>query len=143
MVENLSFFSPKKFYEEFKNKPEMARKSAFQRGVNMGQELKQKHSIQGKDLEAIAEILNITMKVVKGVPSAKVEGGKVIMQNTGFCVIMRAALTLNIPWEWLDNNFARPWLEGIVSTIIPGIKLRMPSARCRGDSNCIHIFEIP
>ena len=141
MVRKFSFASPKEFYEQFKDNPETAKKRAFQRGVGMGQELRQKYSIQSEDLEAVAEILNAAMKVVKGVPSAKVEDDKVTMKNTGLCIIMRTSLTLNIPWEWLETNVAWPWLEGIVSTIKPNMKLRMTSARCRGDSTCIHVFE--
>jgi hypothetical protein len=44
--------------------------------------------------------------------------------------------------EWIDTNFAWPWIEGIVSIIRPGLKLRIPSARCRGDKSCLHVFEL-
>jgi hypothetical protein len=141
-VAKLSFPGPKEFYEQFKNDPEAARRAAFQVGQKMGQALKQRFNIQGEDLEAVAEILNATMKTVQGEPSARVEDGKVIMRNSGFCAIMRAALTLKVPWEWLDTNFAWPWLEGIVSIIRPDIKLSIQAARNRGDQVCIHVFEI-
>lgn len=137
----MSFISPKDFYEQFKNDSNAAKKTAFQIGRDMAQILKKKYNIQGGGLEAVAEILNATMRTVKGEQSAKVEGNRVTMHNTGFCAIMRAALTLGVPWEWLDANFAWPWLEGIVSLVKPEMKLRMSSARCRGDEACIHIFE--
>jgi hypothetical protein len=137
----LSFPSPKEFYEKFKRDPEAARRSAFDLGVEMGQQLKRRYGIQGESLEVIADILNAAMRTVQCSPSAKTDDEKVTMQNTGFCAVMRAALTLNLPWEWLDNNFAWPWLEGIVSAVTPGTKLRVPSARCRGDRVCTHIFE--
>ena len=108
----------------------------------MERERKEKHNIQGGDLEAVAELLNVAMRNVRSDPTARVKGNKVVMCNRSFCVIMRAALTLNIPWEWLDKNYAWPWLEGLVSVIRPDNKLRVESARCRGDPVCIHVLEI-
>jgi len=108
----------------------------------MAQVLKSKNNIQGGELEDVANIINAAMRTVKGEPSAIVKGNSVTMRNTGFCAIMRAAMALNVPWEWLDTNFAWPWLEGIVSTVRLDMKLRMASARCRGDKTCVHIFEI-
>ena len=135
-------FSPKEFYEQFKNDPEAARRTASQIGREMAQILKQRYNIQGGDLEAVAEILNATIRTVHGASSARVEDNRVVMRNIGFCPVMRAAMTLGIPWEWLDANFAWPWLEGIVSTIRTDMRLRIPSARCRGDEACIHVSEI-
>jgi hypothetical protein len=137
----MSFQNPKEFYRQFRDDPEAAKRTALQLGTNMGQILKGKHNIQGEDLNAVAEILNAFMRSAQG-ETAKVEDNKVIMYNTGFCDVMRSALTLNVPWEWLDTNFAWPFLEGVVSAIRPDIKLRVASARCRGEKACIHIFEI-
>ena len=133
---------PGEFYKQFKEDPEAAKKAAFQLGVEMGEQFKRIYNIEGDDLNAVAALLDATMIEVKGEPTAKVEGNKVILRNSGFCVIMRASVTLGIPWEWLDTNFAWPWLEGIVSTIRPDIKMRVPQARNRGDPVCVHIFEI-
>jgi hypothetical protein len=141
-VKTLSFPGPDGFYNQYRNNPVEARKKAFEVGAKMGRALKSRNNIQGEDLAAVAEILNAAMKAVHGEPSARAEENGVTMRNTGFCAIMRAALTLNLPWEWLDNNFAWPWLEGIVSVIRSGIRLRIPSARCRGDEACMHIFEV-
>lgn len=138
----MSLPSPAEFYRRFRDDPSAGKEAAFQIGQEMGQALKRKNNIQGEDLEAVAEILNATMRAVKGEETARAEGDKVTMRNTGFCGVMRAAITLNLPWEWLDTNFAWPWLEGIVSIIRPDIKLRIPSARCRGNKVCIHLFEL-
>ena len=138
----MSLPSPAEFYRRFRDNPSAGKEAAFQVGREMGQAFKIKHNIKGEDLEAVAEILNATMRAVKGEETAKAEGGKVTMSNTGFCGVMRAAITLNLPWVWLDTNFAWPWLEGIVSIIRPDIKLRIPSARCRGDKSCLHVFEL-
>jgi len=138
----MSLPSPAEFYRRFKNDPSAGKKAAFQIGQEMGKALKIKNNIHGKDLEAVAKILNATMRTVQGEATAKVEGGTVTMWNTGFCGVMRAAITLNLPWEWIDTNFAWPWLEGIVSNIRLDTKLRIPSARCRGNKACIHVFEL-
>jgi hypothetical protein len=133
---------PRKFYEDFKNDTEAAKRVAFQLGREMGQEWKERYNIQGDDLEAVAEILNAAMRNVVSDPTARVEGNKVIMENRSFCVIMRASLSLNLPWEWMDKYYAWPWLEGIVSVIRPDIKMKVLSARHRGDKVCVHSFEI-
>jgi hypothetical protein len=138
----LSFNSLSEFYQNYKNDVEAARKAAFQIGQDMGRTMIQKGGVKGNDLGAVADILNSAMRLVKGEPSARLEDDKVIMQNKGFCAIMRSALTLNIPWEWLDSNFAWPWLEGIVSIVRPDVRLSVSSARCRGDKACVHVFEI-
>ena len=104
--------------------------------------MKDKYNIQGDDLEAVAEILSAAMRTELGEHSIRVEGGKVAMYNIGFCPILHTVQTLDVDWEWLETNFAWPWLEGIVSLIRPDIKLNTPTARCRGDSSCIHSFEI-
>lgn len=108
----------------------------------MGQVLKQRYNIQGQDLEAVAEILNAAMRTERGEHSISIENNKVTMCNTGFCPVMDTALTFDVNWEWLDTNFAWPWLEGIVSLIRSDIQLKIPTARCRGDAVCMHIFEI-
>jgi len=140
-VRTLSLPSPSEFYSQFKNNPDEAKRTAFRLGQERGQLLKSRNNIQGDDLEAIAEILNARMEQLMG-GRATVEGNRVVMVNTGFCLVMRASMTLGIPWEWLDTNAAWPSLEGIVSNIRPNIRMTIPSARCRGDKACIHVFEI-
>jgi hypothetical protein len=137
----MSFRSPKEFYEKFKHDPEAARTTAFEIGKEIGDALLRNLCIQGNDLETLAKVLNEFQRNVQGEPSAKAEGNRVMMQCSGLCPIMRAALTLNIPWEWLDTNYAWPMIEGIASHIVPDIKLRMLSTKSRGDSACVYVFE--
>ena len=137
----MSFNSPSEFYQNYKSDVDTARKVAFQIGQKMGRTMAQRDGIKGNDLEAVADILNSAMRSVKGEQSARIENNEVVMQNKGFCAIMRAALTLDIPWEWLDSNFAWPWLEGIASVVRPDVRLSVSSARCRGDKACVHVFE--
>ena len=104
--------------------------------------LKQKNNINGDSLDTVAEILNAAMNAMNSEPSAKVENGMVVKRDRGFCVIMRNALTLKLPWAWLDTNYAWPWLEGIVSTVRPDMKMSVLTSRSKGDPTCTHIFEV-
>jgi len=137
----MSFPSPKEFYERFKNDPEAAKKTAFKIGQEFSQILLQRLGVHGDGLETVVKVLNEFQRTVQGDPNAKVEGDKITMHCSGFCPIMRAALTLNIPWAWLDSNFAWPMIGGIASYIMPDINLRVPSTKNRGDPACIYIFE--
>ena len=82
------------------------------------------------------------MEMMRSEPSAKVEDGRVVKMDRGFCVIMRSALTFNLPWVWLDANYAWPWLEGIVSTVRPNVRMSVETSRARSDQLCTHIFEV-
>jgi hypothetical protein len=138
---SMSLPSPKEFYEQFKNDPEAAQNTARKMGQELSQIFLCKLGIRGDGLETVAEVLNEFQRTVQGDPNAKVEGDKVTMHCSGFCPVMRAALTLKLPWAWLDSNFAWPMIQGIASYIIPDIKLRVPSTKNRGDPACIYIFE--
>ena len=133
--------SPREFYERFRDDPEAAVSTAFELGGELGRVLMGRLGDKGGDLERVAVILNEFQRTVQGEPSAKVEGDRVIMRCSGFCPITRAAMTLNLPWEWLDENLAWPLVRGVASTIIPDIKLQVPSAKSRGDPICVYIFE--
>jgi len=141
IVRTLSTFSPSEFYSQFKDNPEEGKRTAFKLGRETGAVLKSRNNIQGDDLEAIAEILNAFMGTFMG-GRATVEGNRVVLLNTGFCLVMRASMTLGISWEWLDSNAAWPVLEGVVSNIRPDIRQTIQSARSRGDKACIHVYEI-
>ena len=129
------------FYGRYKGDDEGARRAAFKSGQELGRALLRKSGIEGNDLPTVAAVLNEFQKVVQGEPNAKVEGNSVTMRCTGFCPIMRAALTLNISWIWLDENMAWPMFQGITSLIVPEIRVRVPSAKSRGDSDCVYVFE--
>ena len=138
----MSWPTPKEFYDRFQGDPEAAKRAAFQIGSEAGQILKQKFNIKGDGLDAVAEILNAAMSAVRSEPSARVEEGRVVKRDRGFCVIMRSALTLNLPWTWLDANYAWPWMEGIVSTVRPDIKMSVQTSRAKGDQVCTNVFEV-
>jgi hypothetical protein len=137
----LSLPSPKEFYERYKGDPEEAKSTALKLGQELGDVLRRRLENPENNLETVAAILNLFQKTVQGEPTAKVEGDKVIMRCSGFCPVTRAAMSLNLPWIWLDENLAWPMVRGVASTIIPGIRLDVPSAKSLGDSTCIYIFE--
>jgi len=137
----MSWPTPKEFYDRYRGDPEAARKAAYQIGREVGQMLRDKNGIHGNGLDAVAEVLNAAMNMVRSEPSARVDGLRVVKRDRGFCVIMRSALSLNIPWSWLDQYYAWPYLEGIVSTVRDDLKMRVTSARSCGDEVCTHIFE--
>ena len=138
----MSWPSPKEFYDSYHGDPEAAKKAAYQIGQETGRILKQSNNLRGDSLEAVAQILNAAMVTVRSEPSAKVEGDRVVKRDRGFCIIMRSSLTLGLPWEWMDTNFAWPWLEGIVSTVRSDIRMRVETSRAKGEQLCTHVFEI-
>ena len=132
----------KEFFDQFKNKSGSVKKIAFKLGQEMGKVLKLKHNIQGEDINAVAEILRVATGMEEGEHSIIVKDDQVTMQNIGLCPVTNAVQKIDLNWEWLDTNFAWPWLEGIVSLIRPDIKMNINKARCKGDSVCMHIFEV-
>ena len=137
----MSFPSPKDFYERYRDDREGARRAAYELGGQMAQELLLKVGSGGNDLEKVAAVLNEFQKIVQGEPNARVEDGRITMSCRGLCPIMRAAMTLDIPWEWLDRNLALPMFHGMASSIVADMKVRLVSAKYRGDPACIYVFE--
>lgn len=137
----MSFIQPNIFYEQFKQDVEAAKKRAFQLGREMGQSLMKKQGTCERSLEALSSILNEFQKMVQGEPNARVEGNTITMRCKGLCPIMRAALTFNIPWHWLDDNYALPMFHGMASLIVPDMKIRLLSAKSKGDPECLYLFE--
>lgn len=133
--------SPKEFYEKYESDPESGRKEAYKKGRELGWDLLKNLTNPKKDLDTIVRLLNEFQKSVQGSPTAKVVGGKIVMECSGFCPIMRAAITMNLPWLWLDENLAWPLLEGLVSAQMPQLKLDIVEMKSKGDNSCIYVFE--
>ena len=133
--------SPKEFYEKYENDPEAGRKEAYKKGQELGRALIKNITNPKKDLDTVTSLLNEFQKSVQGSPTAKVVDGKIVMECSGFCPIMRAAITMNLPWLWLDENLAWPLIEGIVSAQMPQLKLDIIKMKSKGDHSCIYVFE--
>lgn len=102
----LSLTSPKEFYEKFRRARE-----AYKMGQELGRALLNKIPYPKKDLETVVKLLNEFQKSVQGSPTASVQDGKIVMECSGFCPIMRAAISMNLPWLWLDENLALPMIR--------------------------------
>jgi hypothetical protein len=137
----LSFLDPKIFYDQYKDDIEAAKRSAYQLGREMGESLFQRHGVNERSLEALSSILNEFQRMVQGEPNARVEGEAIVMQCRGFCPIMRAALTRNIPWQWLDEYYVLPMFDGMASLVDPNLRVKLLLAKSRGDAVCLYRFE--
>ena len=139
----MSIMPLSKFYNGFKDQsPEIAQAEAFKIGQAMGLEAAHKLKLKGNDVNAITRVVNeIFAKMNSPVP-VTVEGDKAVVRGAYICPIMTSAASLKIPWIWLDENFAWPWMRGIASAVNPNVQFTVKKARCRGDSICEHIFEI-
>jgi hypothetical protein len=132
-----------KFYNEFKDAPhEVPRGEAFRMGQALGLSTAQKLHLKGSDANAIATLVNEILGKMKYGAPVVVEGSKAVLRQGYYCPIMVSAMSLKLPWEWLDRNFAWPWMEGIASIANPSVKLSVIRARYRGDAICEHVFEI-
>lgn len=132
-----------KFYTEFKDQsPEIAKAEAFKMGQGIGLEAVRRLRLKGSDVNAVARIVNDILGKMRYGALVTVEGDKAILRQAYYCPIMVSAASLKMPWDWLDENFAWPWMRGIASSVNPEVKFTVKSARCYGDSICEHIFEI-
>ena len=132
-----------KFYNDFKNKPsEAAQAEAFRMGQVTGLEAAHKLNLKSDDVNAIAEVVNAVLTTMRYGAPVTVEGEKAVLRQSYYCPIMVSAASLKLPWEWLDENFAWPWMKGIASAVNPKAHLTVSKARCHGDSICEHVFEI-
>jgi hypothetical protein len=142
MVDRVSIPSLREFYNRFKNSPEKASQEAFKMGQAAGRLAAQKLGLKGNDLNAIAKLINAVLSEAKYGDAATVEGDKVVLRARYYCPIMVAAASLKLPWEWLDKNFAWPWMKGVASVANPTVEFKVKLWRAKGDSLCEHFFEI-
>ncbi len=139
------FVNPKvleEFYRKYKNLDvKEIRKVSFNQGLELGQTLKKQLDLHGEDTTAIANLLRA---VLKDEPTAKVttEKGRVLLRNSGFCPLMTACLSMNLPWTWLCSALGWPFFHGLASAINPRVDLTMTKRREQGAPYCDHVFEI-
>lgn len=140
------FINPKvlgEFYSRYKDHPiEEIRKVSFQQGVAFGSSVKKQLGIVDEDIGAVAQVLKA---VLKDEPTAKItslENGKIMLRNSGFCPLMTACLSMNLPWTWLCSALGWPFFHGLASAVNLKVNLTMTKRREKGDPYCDHIFEI-
>jgi len=131
------------FYREYKDHPPMEiMEVSYAQGLAFGRSIKRQLGIEGDDAEAIAAVLR---EVLKDEPTAKivsVEKGRVTLRNSGFCPLMTACLSMDLPWSWLCRVLGWPFFHGLASAVNPKVNLTMTKRRERGDPHCDHVFEI-
>ena len=131
------------FYERFKDTPkEEIKEFSFNQGLSLGKMVIKQIGIKGNDEKALAALLT---EVLKEEPTAKilhVGEGKVLLRNSGFCPLMTAALSLDLPWTWLCEVLGWPFFHGLASAINPKVNLTMIKRRAKGDPYCDHLFEL-
>jgi hypothetical protein len=140
------FTNPKtlgEFYKEYRDRPiEEIRAVSFEQGLAVGRVIKEEMNIRGDNIEAIATLLGA---VLKDEPTAKLlraEKDRLTLRNSGFCPLMTACLSMNLPWAWLCSALGWPFFHGLASAINPKVNLTMSKRREKGDPYCDHIFEI-
>ena len=139
------FVNPKvlgEFYKKYKNHEiKEIRKVSYEQGLAFGQQLKKQLGTHGEDTQAIAALLR---NVLKDEPTAKVttEEGRVLLRNSGFCPLMTACLSMNLPWTWLCSSLSWPFFHGLASAVNPKVDLTMMTRRESGAPYCDHVFEI-
>ena len=139
----MSLMPLSQFYNGFKDQsPEVAQAEAFNMGQALGLEAAHKLKLKGNDVNAIARVVNEILARMKYGALVTVEGDKAVLRQAYYCPIMVSAASLKMPWDWLDENFAWPWMRGIASAVNPKVQFTVKRARCYGDSICEHIFEI-
>ena len=103
----------KKFYKDYKNKPENEAKDfAYQQGKTLSRTLIERMNIKGNDVKAIAAVLRAVLKYE---PTAMIEihGDKVHLINKGFCPVMETSLAPNLPWEKMCKIMGWPFARAL------------------------------
>jgi hypothetical protein len=62
--------------------------------------------ITGNDANAVATVMSAVLEQVGTKPEIKVEGDRVVFENTGFCPVMEAVRIMNVPWETVCRNYS-------------------------------------
>jgi len=131
------------FHKRFKHEdPEIIRRHSHKEGLALGQKLVRQLGIEGDDEQAIAALLT---EVVQFEPTAKILSvgeGKVLLRNSGFCPVMTACLSLDLPWGWTCEVLGWPFFHGLASALNPKVDLRVTKRRLKGDPCCDHLFEM-
>lgn len=131
------------FYRRFKDHTqEEIRKVSFEQGLAVGRSVKEQLRIEGDDTGAIAAVLKAVLKDEPTAEILGVEKGRVLLRNSGFCPLMTACLSLDLPWTWLCSVLGWPFFHGLASAVNPKVDLTMTKRREMGDPTCDHIFEI-
>jgi len=109
-------------------------------GQATGRGIVQRIGLEGNDAEAIAKLFNAFFKEAnwESEGGVTVEDSKVALRAGYVCPIMVSAMSLKLPWDWLDQNFAWPMMKGVASAVNPSIEFKVGKTRYKGDPICEH-----
>jgi len=94
-------------YEKFGEDALMvASKYFYELGKSIGQNVKEKMAIMKSDANAVAAVMKAVLEQVGTKPTIKIEGNKVIIENSRFYPVMEAVKTMNAPWETVCRNYS-------------------------------------
>lgn len=131
-------------YKEFGDKAlESAQKYFYELGKSTGRRIKQEMGITETDASAVANVMNVALENIGGVRGTRVDGNKVIGENSGFCPMMEAVRILNAPWEIVCKNYSWRWFEGLAAGVNPNIIMEVPESRIWGKERCFHLITVP
>jgi hypothetical protein len=131
-------------YEKFGDEAlKVAQKYFYALGKSNGQSIKQQMSITKTDAAAVATVMNVALEQTGGFRGTRVEGNKVIGENTGFCPIMEAVRILNAPWKIVCKNYSWRLFEGLAAAVNPNVSMEVPESRIEGNNRCFHIITVP
>ena len=120
-----------------------AQKYFYALGKSDGQRIKRQMGITKTDAAAVAMVMNVALEQSGGFKGTRVEGNKVIGENTGFCPIMEAVRILNAPWKIVCENYSWRWFEGLAAAVNPNVSMEVPESRIEGHNRCFHIITVP
>ncbi len=121
----------------------LAQKYFYELGMSTGQSIKQKMNIMETDASAVAMVMNVALEQAGGFRGTRVEGNKVVGENTGFCPMMEAARILDAPWEIVCKNYSWRWFEGLAAAVNPHVTMEVPESRIWGKKRCFHVITVP
>ena len=131
-------------YEKFgEDALKVASKYFYELGRSIGRSVKEKMGITESDANAVATVMNAVLEQAAGIKGAvRVEGDKVIAENTGFCPMMEAVRIMNAPWEIICRNYSWRWFEGIAAGVNPNVTMNVPESRIWGEDRCYHVINV-
>jgi hypothetical protein len=132
------------YYKKFgEDGLQVAKEFFTQFGMIEGENIKKSLKIKKTDANAVAAVLNASLKPLAMSAICKVEGNKVIAETDGFCPIMEAVKMLNAPWDKIDVYCSWPAFGAMGRAVNPNAKIDVVKARHKGDKTCKHVFTIP
>lgn len=116
-----------------------------ERGFKKGKYLMDKYGIKGMDINAVKKLIEAYVDDDPGrtaKPDIRLEGGKLIIESTGFCPLIESAKILGIDMGYTCPYSTRPYFLAMCKAVNPNVKHKNTKWRAKGDEVCQEIFWI-